>query len=194
VAGFAKDYRARVGISLAEGAEALERGLAAGLPSLIVTPQDLDRVLALFGGLTAELLLGPAVASGTVYPRPALRTPYAEPRSDVERKLVAIWQRTLGIEPVGIHDSFFELGGNSLSAIQVFSQLKKELRLQGSIALLFEAPTIATLAAQLAGGAQSTAQALDQRSERGRRRRAAGQQPRRQRPERGAPAGRENGS
>jgi len=185
VAGFARDYRARFGISAEEGADALERALDAGLPYVLVTPQELDQVLALFGRLTADLLFAGPLGSGTAYPRPTLRTPYAEPRNEVERKLAGIWQRALGIEPVGIHDSFFELGGNSLTAIQVFSQLKRDLRLNGSIAMLFEAPTVATLAARLAGDGEATGRALDRRSERGRRRREARQ--RASRPRRGRP-------
>src|SRR6185437_5425762 len=47
-------------------------------------------------------------------PRPTLRTPYVAPRSDAERRVAAICAELLGVESVGVHDDFFELGADSL--------------------------------------------------------------------------------
>ncbi|HKS30093.1 MAG TPA: condensation domain-containing protein [Pyrinomonadaceae bacterium] len=68
------------------------------------------------------------------------------PRTDVEIQLAEIWKRLLGIRELGIHDSFFELGGHSLLAIQLISQVNKAFKVELTLAQLFEAPTIASLA------------------------------------------------
>ncbi|MCY9523581.1 amino acid adenylation domain-containing protein, partial [Paenibacillus apiarius] len=49
--------------------------------------------------------------------------PYAAPRTPVEQALVTVWQQVLGVPQVGIHDSFFDLGGDSIKAIQAVSRL-----------------------------------------------------------------------
>lgn len=88
------------------------------------------------------------------YPSP-LRT--AEPRaatfSAEEQKLAAIWEDLLGIEHVGIHDSFFDLGGHSLLGVRLFSRIEQEFGRRLPLALLFRARTIAALAGYLADGA-----------------------------------------
>ena len=83
---------------------------------------------------------------GGRHDRPAsLRNAYEPPRSDDERRLVDIWQALLGIEPVGIHDSFFQLGGHSLLAPQLLVRLRQAFGIEFPLAHLFEAPTIAEL-------------------------------------------------
>ncbi|MCP4153294.1 MAG: amino acid adenylation domain-containing protein, partial [bacterium] len=54
---------------------------------------------------------------------------YEAPRNPVEKKLTEIWQDVLGIESIGIHDSFFELGGDSIKAIHVLSKLQIDFQL-----------------------------------------------------------------
>src|SRR5262249_42946423 len=58
----------------------------------------------------------------TLPPPPPLQEPgpaFSPPRDEVEDALAKIWAEMLGIEPVGIYDSFFDLGGHSLSAVRV---------------------------------------------------------------------------
>ncbi|HEU5382584.1 MAG TPA: SDR family NAD(P)-dependent oxidoreductase [Ktedonobacteraceae bacterium] len=64
---------------------------------------------------------------------------------DYERKLVAIWQQILGLEQIGLDDNFFDLGGNSLIALQLIARIKKTFRVQISVVTLFEAPTVNTM-------------------------------------------------
>ncbi|NIO84636.1 MAG: hypothetical protein GTN68_29150, partial [Candidatus Aminicenantes bacterium] len=45
----------------------------------------------------------------------------------MERRIAGLWQEILGIDKIGIHDDFFELGGNSLNIVQLNGLLKKEL-------------------------------------------------------------------
>jgi amino acid adenylation domain-containing protein/non-ribosomal peptide synthase protein (TIGR01720 family) len=66
------------------------------------------------------------------------------PKTDDEQLLVRIWEQVLGIEKVGITDHFFELGGDSIKAIQVASLLQKENK-KLSIQHFFRAPTIQKL-------------------------------------------------
>jgi acyl carrier protein len=107
------------------------------------------------------------------HPRPALGTEYVAPQSELEQKIVAIWQAVLGIEMLGIHDNFFDLGGNSLICLKVVSQLKKVLDIDLPVVALFEGPTVCALA-QLIGqqpGEQTTYNASRTRGERRREKR-----------------------
>ncbi|HEX9987857.1 MAG TPA: amino acid adenylation domain-containing protein [Chloroflexia bacterium] len=71
---------------------------------------------------------------------------YVAPRDLVEEAIAAIWVSVLGIEHVGVHDSFFEVGGHSLAATQVVSRVREALRVELPLRRLFETPTIEGLA------------------------------------------------
>ena len=73
----------------------------------------------------------------------------AAPVGDIEHRLARLWENVLGIERVGVHDDFFALGGHSLMAIRLFSQIEAEFGRKLPITLLFESPTIAHLAQAL---------------------------------------------
>ena len=80
--------------------------------------------------------------------RPELAQSFMAPTSPTEVILAGIWQRVLGVDRVGAHDSFFELGGDSLMAIQVVSKAR-EAAIAISIQQLFQYPTVAGLATQI---------------------------------------------
>lgn len=69
--------------------------------------------------------------------------PYVAPASDLEVHLAGIWQRVLGIDRVGVHDNFFDLGGNSLQAVTVVLEMEKETGLAVDVDQIFANPTIA---------------------------------------------------
>jgi len=71
---------------------------------------------------------------------------YVGPRTAVEEILCEIWEAVLQVARVGIHDSFFELGGDSILSIKVKSQAEKK-GVDFSLQTLFEQQTIARLAA-----------------------------------------------
>ena len=78
--------------------------------------------------------------------RPHLKNPYVAPRSLVEGKLTDVWTQVLGLNRVGIHDDFFDLGGHSLAATRVVSQVVKQFQVDVPLRSLFESPTIAAMA------------------------------------------------
>lgn len=81
------------------------------------------------------------------YERPELLTEYVEPQDETEEVIAQFWRDLLGIERIGVHDNFFELGGNSLLATNLVRRLNKEFEVQLPLQTLFEATTVAELAA-----------------------------------------------
>ncbi|GLQ98962.1 non-ribosomal peptide synthase/polyketide synthase [Dyella mobilis] len=71
------------------------------------------------------------------------------PRNPREAWLCQLYAQVLGVEHVGIDDSFFALGGDSLLAVRLIGQIRSKLKMELPIRLLFEAPTVAELAPQL---------------------------------------------
>ncbi len=71
------------------------------------------------------------------------------PRSPTEERLAAIWADVLGVDVarVGVDDDFFELGGHSLLAAQVIAQVREEFGTETVVRAIFEASTVAALAA-----------------------------------------------
>jgi acyl transferase domain-containing protein/acyl carrier protein len=138
------------GISPAEGAAALQIILAAQLgPRVVVCPEGLQRKI----DRTAEMnqasieaeLAGMVAAAGAASPR-NLATPYVAPSTELERLLAGLWQDALGMDQVGLDDDFFELGGNSLVAVQLASRVRAKFQVELPIASLFESPTVGKLA------------------------------------------------
>jgi amino acid adenylation domain-containing protein len=71
------------------------------------------------------------------------------PRTDLERKLTDIWERELGIYPIGVTDNFFDLGVTSIVAATLFAAIEHELGNDLPLGAIFRAPTIESLAALL---------------------------------------------
>ena len=70
---------------------------------------------------------------------------FTAPRTDAEKLLAQIWSDVLGVERVGVHDNFFDLGGDSILSIQIVAKAQEQ-GLNLSIQLLFQNPTISDLA------------------------------------------------
>ncbi len=68
------------------------------------------------------------------------------PRTKLERSLTAIWERELGISPIGVKDDFFDLGVTSIAAATLFAAIEHELGNRLPLGAIFRAPTIASLA------------------------------------------------
>jgi amino acid adenylation domain-containing protein len=76
-------------------------------------------------------------------------TPGFAPRTEIEELITQMWREVLKLENVGIHDDFFELGGHSLLATQVASRLRDALDREIPVSLLFGAPNVADLSAEI---------------------------------------------
>jgi len=120
--------------------------LAARLPAVMV-PSAFVPLAALpltpNGKLDRAALPDPA----SVRPRPG--DDFLAPRTAVEEVLAGIWAEVLGVERVGVHDNFFELGGHSLLATGLVSRMRRVLRAELPLRALFEAPTLAGMAAAI---------------------------------------------
>ena len=66
-----------------------------------------------------------------------------------EQRIARIWQETLGVAEIGIHDNFAQLGGHSLLAIRIVSELRRAFQIDLPIRALFDAPTVAELASYI---------------------------------------------
>jgi amino acid adenylation domain-containing protein len=78
------------------------------------------------------------------------------PRTPLERQLVAIWERELGIREIGVTDNFFDLGVSSFTAATLFAAIEHELGGALPLGAIFSAPTIESLAALLERGGDAS--------------------------------------
>ncbi|HEX8694765.1 MAG TPA: amino acid adenylation domain-containing protein, partial [Longimicrobium sp.] len=141
------------------------------VPSLVVSLPELPRTTS-----------GKVDRRALPDPRPLAAVPSAAhvaPRGELEQALAEIWREVLGVERVGIHDRFFDLGGNSLLIVQVYDRVTARLGERISLVELFQYPTIAALAERLgeggapAGGAEAPSAAVDEAEARAARQREA---------------------
>jgi acyl carrier protein len=108
-----------------------------GIPSTFVT---LDAFPLTKNGKVDRAAL-PAPGEG----RPWLDATYVAPQTETERVVAGLWQEVLGVEDVGIHDNFFDLGGHSLMVVLLHNRLKDSFPKELSIVDLFRHPTVASL-------------------------------------------------
>jgi natural product biosynthesis luciferase-like monooxygenase protein len=89
----------------------------------------------------------------------------AAPSSELEQTIASLWQEVLRVPSVGLDDNFFDLGGHSLLAVQAHRRLREALQRDLAITVLFQFPTVRSLAGHLAGGKSSTVQEGVERAE-----------------------------
>jgi amino acid adenylation domain-containing protein len=86
-------------------------------------------------------------------PAPAALDPlpagFAEPAEGTEREVARAWREVLGMPRIGADDDFWELGGHSLLGMQVLSRIRQRTGVELPVRALFEAPTVAALAARI---------------------------------------------
>ncbi|WP_086851759.1 type I polyketide synthase [Amycolatopsis kentuckyensis] len=169
-------YRRRYGFTAEAGCALLDQLAGTGFRGTVVAlRQDLPaarRELAELNDLGGLLEAAPTPKSR--YPRPPLRTEYAAPRGELETDIAGVWGEFLGIDAVGVHDPFFDLGGNSLVGMAMVAALEKRLGRRIAPAVLFGHPTVAAFAAALTDTDSPAPRAATTGSARGQRRRLAG--------------------
>jgi acyl transferase domain-containing protein len=146
-------------LTAAEGIEAFTRvlGLAGAVPRVVVSTVDLPQRISrslLAGESYLNEKPGPLTKALHKRPRPAISTPFVPPRDGTELMLAEIWENFLGIDKVGIHDSFFELGATSLDINQVKRLLEKKSSIHLTSAAMFTYPTIRELKEYMEQGDQ----------------------------------------
>jgi acyl carrier protein len=144
-----RQVRERHGLSLQDGVEAFGRILSGPLAppiQVVVSKRSFapapEQQNALSGAQLSEKL---KIYSATELPDPQVESTseYTAPSNQVERTIAEAWQEVLGIERIGVHDKFFDLGGNSLRGIQLMSRLRRLFLLELPMNILFESPTVA---------------------------------------------------
>jgi thioesterase domain-containing protein/NAD(P)-dependent dehydrogenase (short-subunit alcohol dehydrogenase family)/acyl carrier protein len=139
----ALQHNLALGIRPAEGIEVVSRLLRTELqPGIIVSsirPPDLLR--------QADAVTEASMArSDSRFSRPELDSDFEAPRNDIEKGLADIWGKLLGVDGIGINDSFFDLGGHSLIAVRLFNELSDRYGVDLPMSVLMQRPTIAALA------------------------------------------------
>jgi hypothetical protein len=179
--GFAEQaaYRHRYGFTDEAGCATLERliGLRGTVVALRQRLPEALRAWTAFTDLDQMLDTAAGAAGSARFPRPPLRADYVAPRSPLEHTIADTWGNYLGIDRIGIHDPFFDLGGNSLVGTAMVTAIERLLQRRIAPALLFAHPTVAAFAAALDGADRpepTGGLALAAGSARGTRRRRAG--------------------
>jgi amino acid adenylation domain-containing protein/FkbH-like protein len=136
------------GVSPYDGtdAEKLKEGLKATLPAYML-PSAFVFLEAL--PLTPNGKVDRKSLPAPPEDRSGLSEDFLPPSSPVEEKLATIWREVLHMKEIGIRDNFFDLGGNSLLAIQIISRIRESIDVDLQISELFDAPTISGVAGKL---------------------------------------------
>jgi len=108
--------------------------------------------------MSAQESKSPAVQRNT---RPPLRNAYVPPQNTIERTIVAILEKALGIYPVGVVDKFGELGGDSLMAVRIVDEINATLHCNLRVLDLYEGLTTRELAISLATSGDDTIEPSD---------------------------------
>ncbi|AZK48524.1 non-ribosomal peptide synthetase/type I polyketide synthase [Paenibacillus lentus] len=140
-----------------EGVELFRRLLTAGdVNQLVISTGNLqERIIKWVKREAQDSYPNLPESDEVYYARPVLSGEYETPATDTERQLCGIWERMFRIEPIGVHDDFFELGGDSLKAITVVTAIHKELRVEISLPDFFNMPTIRQLSIYIESAEQS---------------------------------------
>ena len=126
----------------------MRQRLSARLPDYMVPAQIvvLDEFpLTSSGKIDRKALPAPVFAA----------TPFRAPQTQTEEILAGIYAQVLGLERVGVDDSFFDLGGDSLSAMRVIAAINTSLDTHLAVRTVFDAPSVRSLSQQLGRHASS---------------------------------------
>ena len=139
-AWFKREYNR--GILTEEGIEALKGALALGTPQLIVSKEPIDLETDVLDHAPKEASAIKPSSNGAI--KHTTENGTLPENASTKAQLQHIWSQVLGVEQIGVHDDFFEMGGHSLLAVTLFKKMEKSLgALHLPISALIQAPTIA---------------------------------------------------
>ncbi|MFD6244524.1 type I polyketide synthase [Streptomyces roseolus] len=140
--------RREQGIPAGDGLAAARAALGGGLPQVVVCPVDFQDILADQAGLTASSFTASLGASRDPAGDDDWDPATVWPDDELAQSVARVWRDMLGVSPIGADDDFYDLGGNSLFAIQIVGRLR---RTHGDFPMsaVFEAPTVGGLAAAI---------------------------------------------
>jgi acyl transferase domain-containing protein len=137
-----------LGMSAEEATAIMETALASRTAGqLVVSTGDLSKRINQW--IKLESLHSQNAANvtsrSTVPKRSGTPTSDDAPRDETEEQIARVWRDALGVDDIGINDSFAQLGGHSLLAIRIVSELRKVFQIDIPVRALFDAPTVAEL-------------------------------------------------
>jgi amino acid adenylation domain-containing protein/non-ribosomal peptide synthase protein (TIGR01720 family) len=136
----------KYGLTPHEGITVFEEVLRLGFPQVLVSTRDFFKRYANRNEVITEGLEKLRLSKrDDRHPRPDLEAEFVSPRNDFERRIAERFCENLGFYEIGIHDNYFDLGGDSLKGITLVSVLQQDLGETVHVAALFEAPTVAEL-------------------------------------------------
>jgi len=154
------------GLETEEGIVAFHNIISQKIDSVVITKSNINSEIASHRNFKSFKDIEGLTDSVSLRERPELSNAYVGPKTDVEKKLVGLWQQMLSINNIGINDDFFELGGDSLVLMQIHSELSGLLSQNIAIAELYNYPTIEGLANSLKKGDPKNNQQLNQAEKR----------------------------
>ncbi|MET0795356.1 MAG: phosphopantetheine-binding protein, partial [Polyangiaceae bacterium] len=138
-----------LGIAPAQAGTVLDRLLGSDFESsqIAVSTVELERRFApLSISELAERIASAPPRAPKGRARPALTTPYVAATTPLEQDLVALWSEFIGVSPVGVEDSLFELGGDSLLAVQLLARVHRQYGVELPMKAFLTQPVVSTLA------------------------------------------------
>jgi amino acid adenylation domain-containing protein/non-ribosomal peptide synthase protein (TIGR01720 family) len=130
-----------------EGITVFQEVLRLGLPQVLVSTRDFVTRYAKRDEVMAEGLEKLSLSKqGHRHARPDLNVGFVPPCNAFQRRIAERFCENLGFHEIGIHDNYFDLGGDSLKGITLVSLLQQDIGETVHVAALFEAPTVAELA------------------------------------------------
>ncbi|WP_019912655.1 hybrid non-ribosomal peptide synthetase/type I polyketide synthase [Paenibacillus sp. HW567] len=138
-----------------EGLQILSRIGSLALPQVIISAFDMNERVRVHE--QAGLLLDYEGAEsfshrqpdGEIFERPSLTTEYASPRNEREREIAQLWEAQFGVQPIGIEDSLFELGGDSIMALSILARVQKQWNEHIPMAYFINHPTVAGISSYM---------------------------------------------
>lgn len=136
------------GITCAEGMDCFGRLLQTNESQVVISTKDLKKQMKLISqDINAENVKN-LLDSGRKYPRPELSSDYAAPSNETEHRISLIWEDIFRIDKVGVHDNFYELGGDSLIALSLVAELQKHFTV--NITDIYNYPSVSALTNKIA--------------------------------------------